>query len=177
MLTTRAVGPVKLGGEVRDWNDRTHAEMACIYGLTMHTEYTAKNAGYQEEIDHRSYERQGFEKTPAFTQAIWSGDGNTRYRNRTRANRNHQINRLNPGIYRFHALNSGTAGWIRASPAVWLTFEYRSFLTTQLRTHYVTSSKLLPAGQCNAAWKLSPPVMPPYRRWQICRRRADAGKS
>ncbi len=33
------------------------------HGPTMQTEALA-NAGYQEEIDHRSYERQGLEKTP-----------------------------------------------------------------------------------------------------------------
>ncbi|WP_170868638.1 MobA/MobL family protein, partial [Salmonella enterica] len=63
MLTTRAVGPAGFGGKVRDWNDRTHAE-TWRASWADHANRALTNAGYQEEIDHRSYERQGLEKTP-----------------------------------------------------------------------------------------------------------------
>ncbi|WP_454770857.1 MobA/MobL family protein [Escherichia coli] len=49
-----------------------------------HANRALANAGYQEEIDHRSYERQGLEKTPGIHLGKSACDGNTRYRNRTR---------------------------------------------------------------------------------------------
>ncbi|RRB31251.1 MobA/MobL family protein, partial [Escherichia coli] len=51
------------GGKVRDWNDRTHAE-TWRASWADHANRALANAGYQEEIDHRSYERQGLEKAP-----------------------------------------------------------------------------------------------------------------
>ncbi|MBK0795072.1 MobA/MobL family protein, partial [Escherichia coli O25b:H4-ST131] len=63
MLTTRAIGPAGFSGQVRDWNDRTHAE-TWRASWADHANRALANAGYQEEIDHRSYERQGLEKTP-----------------------------------------------------------------------------------------------------------------
>ncbi|MCV5801921.1 MobA/MobL family protein, partial [Escherichia coli] len=62
MLTTRAVGETGFAGKVRDWNDRTHAE-TWRASWADHANRALANAGYQEEIDHRSYERQGLEKT------------------------------------------------------------------------------------------------------------------
>ncbi|MCE3892350.1 MobA/MobL family protein, partial [Escherichia coli] len=62
MLTTRAIGPAGFSGKVRDWNDRTHAE-TWRASWADHANRALANAGYQEEIDHRSYERQGLEKT------------------------------------------------------------------------------------------------------------------
>ncbi|WP_170983072.1 MobA/MobL family protein, partial [Escherichia coli] len=63
MLTTRAVGPAGFGGKVRDWNDRTHAE-TWRASWADHATRALANAGYQEEIDPRSYELQGLQKTP-----------------------------------------------------------------------------------------------------------------
>ncbi|MGK3456616.1 MobA/MobL family protein, partial [Escherichia coli] len=43
--------------------NRTHAE-TWRASWADHANRALTNAGYQEEIDHRSYERQGLEKTP-----------------------------------------------------------------------------------------------------------------
>lgn len=83
MLTTRAVGPAGFGGKVRDWNDRTHAE-TWRASWADHANRALANAGYQEEIDHRSYERQGLENAQYSPRKVCLCDGNTRYRNRTR---------------------------------------------------------------------------------------------
>jgi hypothetical protein len=63
MLTTRAVGETGFSGKVRDWNDRTLAE-TWRASWADHANRALANAGYLEEIDHRSYERQGLEKAP-----------------------------------------------------------------------------------------------------------------
>ncbi|EFY6988707.1 TPA: MobQ family relaxase [Escherichia coli] len=63
MLTTRAVGETGFAGKVRDWNDRALAE-TWRASWADHANRALANAGYQEEIDHRSYERQGLEKAP-----------------------------------------------------------------------------------------------------------------
>ncbi|EIG6529969.1 MobA/MobL family protein [Escherichia coli] len=63
MLTTRAVGETGFAGKVRDWNDWALAE-TWRASWADHANRALANAGYQEEIDHRSYERQGLEKAP-----------------------------------------------------------------------------------------------------------------
>ncbi|EJO9480244.1 MobA/MobL family protein [Escherichia coli] len=63
MLSMRAITPDGFGEKVREWNDWTHAE-TWRGSWADHANRALANAGYQEEIDHRSYERQGVEKTP-----------------------------------------------------------------------------------------------------------------
>ncbi|MEA1172910.1 MobA/MobL family protein, partial [Escherichia coli] len=58
-----AVGETGFSGKVRDWNDRTLAE-TWRASWADHANRALANAGYLEEIDHRSYERQGLEKAP-----------------------------------------------------------------------------------------------------------------
>ncbi len=52
------------------------------------------NAGYQEEMDHRSYERQGLEKTPGIHRKVCLCDGK-RGIETERGEQNRLINRLN----------------------------------------------------------------------------------
>ncbi|EEQ8668566.1 MobA/MobL family protein, partial [Escherichia coli] len=94
MLTTRAVGPAGFGGKVRDWNDRTHAE-TWRASWADHANRALVNAGYQEEIDHRSYERQGLEKTPGIHLGKSACAMETRGIETERGEQNRLINRLN----------------------------------------------------------------------------------
>ncbi|HCC8063345.1 TPA: MobA/MobL family protein [Escherichia coli] len=94
MLTTRAVGPAGFGGKVRDWNDRTHAE-TWRASWADHANRALANAGYQEEIDHRSYERQGLEKTPGIHLGKSACAMETRGIETERGEQNRLINRLN----------------------------------------------------------------------------------
>lgn len=66
MLSMRAITPDGFGEKVREWNDWTHAE-TWRGSWADHANRALANAGYQEEIDHRSYERQGLRKRLAFT--------------------------------------------------------------------------------------------------------------
>ncbi len=63
--------------KVRDWNDRTHAE-TWRASWADHANRALANAGYQEEIDHRSYERQGLRKRLVFTSESLPVRWNTR---------------------------------------------------------------------------------------------------
>ncbi|WP_268629363.1 MobQ family relaxase, partial [Escherichia coli] len=94
MLTTRAVGPAGFGGKVRDWNDRTHAE-TWRASWADHANRALANASYQEEIDHRSYERQGLEKTPGIHLGKSACAMETRGIETERGEQNRLINRLN----------------------------------------------------------------------------------
>ena len=94
MLTTRAIGPAGFGGKVRDWNDRTHAE-TWRASWADHANRALANAGYQEEIDHRSYERQGLEKTPGIHLGKSACAMETRGIETERGEQNRLINRLN----------------------------------------------------------------------------------
>ena len=94
MLTTRAVGPAGFSGKVRDWNDRTHAE-TWRASWADHANRALANAGYQEEIDHRSYERQGLEKTPGIHLGKSACAMETRGIETERGEQNRLINRLN----------------------------------------------------------------------------------
>ncbi len=139
MLTTRAVGPAGFGGKVRDWNDRTHAE-TWRASWADHANRALANAGYQEEIDHRSYERQGLEKTPGIHLGKSACAMETRGIETERGEQNRLINRLNLEIQisRTELRNSGLTEPARRVADL---SEYRASWTTQLRTHYVTSSK------------------------------------
>ncbi len=108
MLTTRAVGPAGFGGKVRDWNDRTHAE-TWRASWADHANRALANAGYQEEIDHRSYERQGLEKTPGIHLGKSACAMETRGIETERGEQNRLINRLNLEIQisRTELRNSG----------------------------------------------------------------------
>ncbi|HBB8256791.1 TPA: MobQ family relaxase [Escherichia coli] len=94
MLTTRAIGPAGFSGKVRDWNDRTHAE-TWRASWADHANRALANAGYQEEIDHRSYERQGLEKTPGIHLGKSACAMETRGIETERGEQNRLINRLN----------------------------------------------------------------------------------
>ena len=108
MLTTRAVGPAGFGGKVRDWNDRTHAE-TWRASWADHANRALANADYQEEIDHRSYERQGLEKTPGIHLGKSACAMETRGIETERGEQNRLINRLNLEIQisRTELRNSG----------------------------------------------------------------------
>ena len=94
MLTTRAIGPAGFSGKVRDWNDRTHAE-TWRASWADHANRALANASYQEEIDHRSYERQGLEKTPGIHLGKSACAMETRGIETERGEQNRLINRLN----------------------------------------------------------------------------------
>ncbi|MBJ3674274.1 MobA/MobL family protein, partial [Salmonella enterica subsp. enterica serovar Braenderup] len=108
MLTTRAIGPAGFSGKVRDWNDRTHAE-TWRASWADHANRALANAGYQEEIDHRSYERQGLEKTPGIHLGKSACAMETRGIETERGEQNRLINRLNLEIQisRTELRNSG----------------------------------------------------------------------
>ncbi|WP_159190674.1 MobA/MobL family protein, partial [Escherichia coli] len=94
MLTTRAVGPAGFGGKVRDWNDRTHAE-TWRASWADHANRALANAGYQEEIDHRSDERQGLVKAPGLHLGKDACPLEKRGMETERGEQNRLINRLN----------------------------------------------------------------------------------
>lgn len=108
MLTTRAIGPAGFSGKVRDWNDRTHAE-TWRASWADHANRALANADYQEEIDHRSYERQGLEKTPGIHLGKSACAMETRGIETERGEQNRLINRLNLEIQisRTELRNSG----------------------------------------------------------------------
>ncbi|EPM2242445.1 MobQ family relaxase [Escherichia coli] len=114
MLTTRAVGPAGFGGKVRDWNDRTHAE-TWRASWADHANRALANADYQEEIDHRSYERQGLEKTPGIHLGKSACAMETRGIETERGEQNRLINRLNLEIQisRTELRNSGLTEPVR----------------------------------------------------------------
>ncbi|HID3954721.1 TPA: MobQ family relaxase [Escherichia coli] len=171
MLTTRAVGPAGFGGKVRDWNDRTHAE-TWRASWADHANRALANAGYQEEIDHRSYERQGLEKTPGIHLGKSACAMETRGIETERGEQNRLINRLNLEIQisRTELRNSGltepaslkksspfSSGFSRIPLMQWAAPEYRSeqgkiqSLSQQmekLRQHYRKVEKQdIPASQ------------------------------
>ncbi|MCN9958385.1 MobA/MobL family protein [Escherichia coli] len=170
MLTTRAVGPAGFSGKVRDWNDRTHAE-TWRASWADHANRALANAGYQEEIDHRSYERQGLEKTPGIHLGKSACAMETRGIETERGEQNRLINRLNLEIQisrteRKEAMSHAaslkksspfSSGFSRIPLMQWAAPEYRSeqgkiqSLSQQmekLRQHYRKVEKQdIPASQ------------------------------
>ena len=94
MLSMRAITPDGFGEKVREWNDWTHAE-TWRGSWADHANRALANAGYQEEIDHRSYERQGLEKTPGIHLGKSACAMETRGIETERGEQNRLINRLN----------------------------------------------------------------------------------
>ncbi len=107
------------------------------HGLTMQTGTGERRLS--EEIDHRSYERQGLEKTPGIHLGKSACAMETRGIETERGEQNRLINRLNLEIQisRTELRNGGLTEPARRVADLRIS----GFLTTQLRTHYVTLSK------------------------------------
>ncbi len=167
MLTTRAVGPAGFGGKVRDWNDRTHAE-TWRASWADHANRALVNAGYQEEIDHRSYERQGLEKTPGIHLGKSACAMETRGIETERGEQNRLINRLNLEIQisRTELRNSGLTEPARR------VADLLNVVLPDNATSYTLRDiiEALPKDS-NAAWKLTSNAMSMMADMQATRRR------
>lgn len=167
MLTTRAVGPAGFGGKVRDWNDRTHAE-TWRASWADHANRALTNAGYQEEIDHRSYERQGLEKTPGIHLGKSACAMETRGIETERGEQNRLINRLNLEIQisRTELRNSGLTEPARR------VADLLNIVLPDNATSYTLRDiiEALPKDS-NAAWKLTSNAMSMMADMQATRRR------
>ena len=167
MLTTRAVGPAGFGGKVRDWNDRTHAE-TWRASWADHANRALANAGYQEEIDHRSYERQGLEKTPGIHLGKSACAMETRGIETERGEQNRLINRLNLEIQisRTELRNSGLTEPARR------VADLLNIVLPDNATSYTLRDiiEALPKDS-NAAWKLTSNAMSMMADMQATRRR------
>ena len=166
MLTTRAVGPAGFGGKVRDWNDRTHAE-TWRASWADHANRALANAGYQEEIDHRSYERQGLEKTPGIHLGKSACAMETRGIETERGEQNRLINRLNLEIQisRTELRNSGLTEPARR------VADLLNIVLPDNATSYTLRDiiEALPKDS-NAAWKLTSNAMSMMADMQATRR-------
>ena len=167
MLTTRAVGPAGFSGKVRDWNDRTHAE-TWRASWADHANRALANAGYQEEIDHRSYERQGLEKTPGIHLGKSACAMETRGIETERGEQNRLINRLNLEIQisRTELRNGGLTEPARR------VADLLNIVLPDNATSYTLRDiiEALPKDS-NAAWKLTSNAMSMMADMQATRRR------
>lgn len=167
MLTTRAVGPAGFGGKVRDWNDRTHAE-TWRASWADHANRALANAGYQEEIDHRSYERQGLEKTPGIHLGKSACAMETRGIETERGEQNRLINRLNLEIQisRTELRNGGLTEPARR------VADLLNIVLPDNATSYTLRDiiEALPKDS-NSAWKLTSNAMSMMADMQATRRR------
>ena len=167
MLTTRAIGPAGFSGKVRDWNDRTHAE-TWRASWADHANRALANAGYQEEIDHRSYERQGLEKTPGIHLGKSACAMETRGIETERGEQNRLINRLNLEIQisRTELRNSGLTEPARR------VADLLNIVLPDNATSYTLRDiiEALPKDS-NAAWKLTSNAMSMMADMQATRRR------
>ncbi|ELJ2990162.1 MobA/MobL family protein [Salmonella enterica] len=167
MLTTRAVGPAGFGGKVRDWNDRTHAE-TWRASWADHANRALANAGYQEEIDHRSYERQGLEKTPGIHLGKSACAMETRGIETERGEQNRLINRLNLEIQisRTELRNSGLT-----EPARRVADLLNIGLPDNATSYTLRDIIEALPEDSNAAWKLTSNAMSMMADMQATRRR------
>ena len=167
MLTTRAVGPAGFGGKVRDWNDRTHAE-TWRASWADHANRALANAGYQEEIDHRSYERQGLEKTPGIHLGKSACAMETRGIETERGEQNRLINRLNLEIQisRTELRNSGLT-----EPARRVADLLNIGLPDNATSYTLRDIIEALPKDSNAAWKLTSNAMSMMADMQATRRR------
>lgn len=167
MLSMRAITPDGFGEKVREWNDWTHAE-TWRGSWADHANRALANAGYQEEIDHRSYERQGVEKTPgihlgksACAMEKWGIETE-------RGEQNRLINRLNLEI-------QVSRDELRNSELTELARRMADLLNIELpdnATSYILHDiiEALPTDS-NAAWKLTSKAMSMMADMQATRRR------
>ncbi|HDR2108454.1 TPA: MobA/MobL family protein, partial [Escherichia coli] len=167
MLTTRAVGPAGFGGKVRDWNDRTHAE-TWRASWADHANRALANADYQEEIDHRSYERQGLEKTPGIHLGKSACAMETRGIETERGEQNRLINRLNLEIQisRTELRNSGLT-----EPARRVADLLNIGLPDNATSYTLRDIIEALPKDSNAAWKLTSNAMSMMADMQATRRR------
>ncbi|MCV8911562.1 MobA/MobL family protein [Escherichia coli] len=167
MLSMRAITPDGFGEKVREWNDWTHAE-TWRGSWADHANRALANAGYQEEIDHRSYERQGVEKTPgihlgksACAMEKWGIETE-------RGEQNRLINRLNLEIqvFRDELRNSELTEPARRMADL-LNIELPDNATSYILHDIIEA---LPTDS-NAAWKLTSKAMSMMADMQATRRR------
>ena len=167
MLSMRAITPDGCGEKVREWNDWTHAE-TWRGSWADHANRALANAGYQEEIDHRSYERQGVEKTPgihlgksACAMEKWGIETE-------RGEQNRLINRLNLEIQvsRDELRNSELTEPARRMADL-LNIELPDHATSYILHDIIEA---LPTDS-NAAWKLTSKAMSMMADMQATRRR------
>ena len=167
MLSMRAITPDGFGEKVREWNDWTHAE-TWRGSWADHANRALANAGYQEEIDHRSYERQGVEKTPgihlgksACAMEKWGIETE-------RGEQNRLINRLNLEIQvsRDKLRNSELTEPARRMADL-LNIELPDNATSYILHDIIEA---LPTDS-NAAWKLTSKAMSMMADMQATRRR------
>ncbi|EQS09937.1 hypothetical protein G800_04766, partial [Escherichia coli HVH 142 (4-5627451)] len=167
MLSMRAITPDGFGEKVREWNDWTHAE-TLRGSWADHANRALANAGYQEEIDHRSYERQGVEKTPgihlgksACAMEKWGIETE-------RGEQNRLINRLNLEIQvsRDELRNSELTEPARRMADL-LNIELPDNATSYILHDIIEA---LPTDS-NAAWKLTSKAMSMMADMQATRRR------
>ncbi len=167
MLSMRAITPDGFGEKVREWNDWTHAE-TWRGSWADHANRALANAGYQEEIDHRSYERQGVEKTPgihlgksACAMEKWGIETE-------RGEQNRLINRLNLEIQvsRDELRNSELTEPARRMADL-LNIELPDNATSYILHDIIEA---LPTDS-NAAWKLTSNAMSMMADMQATRRR------
>ena len=167
MLSMRAITPDGFGEKVREWNDWTHAE-TWRGSWADHANRALANAGYQEEIDHRSYERQGLEKTPGIHLGKSACAMETRGIETERGEQNRLINRLNLEIQisRTELRNSGLTEPARR------VADLLNIVLPDNATSYTLRDiiEALPKDS-NAAWKLTSNAMSMMADMQATRRR------
>ena len=167
MLSMRAITPDGFGEKVREWNDWTHAE-TWRGSWADHANRALANAGYQEEIDHRSYERQGVEKTPGIHLGKSACAMETRGIETERGEQNRLINRLNLEIQisRTELRNSGLTEPARR------VADLLNIVLPDNATSYTLRDiiEALPKDS-NAAWKLTSNAMSMMADMQATRRR------
>ena len=167
MLSMRAITPDGFGEKVREWNDWTHAE-TWRGSWADHANRALANAGYQEEIDHRSYERQGLEKTPGIHLGKSACAMETRGIETERGEQNRLINRLNLEIQvsRDELRNSELTEPARRMADL-LNIELPDNATSYTLRDIIEA---LPKDS-NAAWKLTSNAMSMMADMQATRRR------
>jgi hypothetical protein len=167
MLSMRAITPDGFGEKVREWNDWTHAE-TWRGSWADHANRALANAGYQEEIDHRSYERQGLEKTPGIHLGKSACAMETRGIETERGEQNHLINRLNLEIQISHTelRNSGLT-----EPARRVADLLNIGLPDNATSYTLRDIIEALPKDSNAAWKLTSNAMSMMADMQATRRR------
>ncbi|EBO8296282.1 conjugal transfer protein [Salmonella enterica] len=167
MLTMRECTANDFGRKITTWNEKSLAE-TWRGSWADHANRALANAGYQEEIDHRSYERQGVEKTPgihlgksACAMEKWGIETE-------RGEQNRLINRLNLEIQvsRAELRNSALTEPARRMADL-LNIELPDNATSYTLHDIIEA---LPTDS-NAAWKLTSNAMSMMADMQATRRR------
>ncbi|NMB64039.1 MAG: MobA/MobL family protein [Spirochaetes bacterium] len=94
MLTTREISKDGFTNKNRDWDKKENATMWREQWAN-HANKALEKAGFQERIDHRSYEEQGIDKVPTIHLGKTSSEMQKKGIDNTRSDINNQIRELN----------------------------------------------------------------------------------